>query len=131
MWIVQKGKTREKKRKKGGGGVEKIKETKKAMGGCPVGGDNESVREESLKERGWPLPPLFLSFFFLSFFNDRPRFLSAGLTSTPSPVTAFNPRWKDVYLPTNEIFFPLSSPPPPSKGSRFGRVKQPAGVIWT
>lgn len=55
-----------------------------------MGGDNESVREESLKERGWP--PLFLS-FFLFFFQRQalmgPRFLSAGLTSTSSPVTAF------------------------------------------
>lgn len=55
---------RERKRERRGG-VEKIKETKMGGGGCPVGGDNESVREESLKERGWPPPPppFFLSFF--------------------------------------------------------------------
>lgn len=61
-----------------------------------MGGDNESAREESLKERG--CPPLFLSFFlspFPFFFssatgpNGDPGSLSAGLTSTLSPVTAF------------------------------------------
>lgn len=113
LWIVQKGKTREKKRKKRGSGEDKRDEDG-GGGGCPVGGDNESVREESLKERGWPPPP---PPFFLSFFQRQalgwggPRFLSAGLTSTPSPVTAFNPRWKDVYLPANEIFFPPSPLP--------------------
>lgn len=129
LWIVQKGKTREKKRKKRGSGEDKRDED--GEGGGVSSGRQWKCERRKFKGTGLAAAAAaaVLPFFFSTTGPGMgPRFLSAGLTSTPSPVTAFNPRWKDVYLPANEIFFPPLLSPSSFEGLRFGRVKQP-GVI--